>query len=361
MALSGPPLVNAWPPLPPGAWLRPPAARLPFPLERPESRLFAFGRQALWHGLMAQGLEPGDELIVPDYNHGSEVEAIDGAGLVARFYRCDERLEPVEEDLERLVGPRTRGLFLIHYNGFPQDVSRWRSWCDERDLLLIEDAAQSWLAERDGAPLGSLGDLAFFCVYKSYGVPEGALLVSRHPPDPVTDDPGRGLGALARRHGLWVAQRSGAFTSLARRAMPAAEYVPELDFALRDRESLPWSTTEPLLRRLVAQDAAAVRRANYRAMLRELGSLVPEAFRELPDGASPFFFPVRAERKEALLARLTERGIKALNLWSATHRLVPAIERSDAAVRRATTVGLPVHQELGIAELERIVDAAQLP
>lgn len=336
----------------------PPPARLPFPLDRAESRLFAFGRQALWHGLAALGLEPGDELIVPDYNHGSEIEALDRAGLVARFYRCDEQLEPFEQELERLVGPRTRGLYLIHYNGFPQDVRRWRSWCDDRDLLLIEDAAQAWLAERDGAPLGSFADLAFFCAYKTYGVPEGALLISRDPPGALHEDPGRGLGAFARRHGLWLAQRSGAFTSLVGRAMPAAEYVAELDFALRNLDSLPWSTTEPLLRRLAAQDAAAARRANYRAMLRELVTLVPEPFRELPVGASPFFFPVRAKRKEALLERMAERRIKALDVWSATHRSIPPIARSDATARRDTTVGLPVHQELGTEDLERIVQAA---
>lgn len=351
-------MINAWPPLPPEAWLWQPPAQLPFPLDRPDWRLFAFARQALWHGLAALGLEPGDELLVPDYNHGSEIEVLDRSGLIGRFYRCDERLEPLEEELERLVGPRTRGLYLIHYNGFPQDAARWRSWCDERNLLLIEDAAQSWLAERDGAALGSLADLAFFCAYKTYGLPEGALLVSRDPPRPLDEDPGRGLGALARRHGLWLAQRSGAFASLARRAMPVVEYDPQLDFALRKLESLPWSTTQPLLCRLVAQNAAAARRANYAVLLRELEGLVPEPFRELPDGASPFFFPVRAERKEALLTRLAERGIKALDVWSATHRSIPPLEGSDAAMRRATTIGLPVHQELGVAELERIADAA---
>lgn len=349
--------MNAWPPLPPEAWLWPVPARLPYPLGDPSSRLFAFGRQALWHGVRAAGLGPGDELIVPDYNHGSEVEALGQAGLVARFYRCDERLEPIEEELDELVGPRTRGLFLIHYNGFPQDSVRWRRWCDERDLMLIEDGAQSWLAERDGAAVGSLGDLAFFCLYKTYGLPEGALLVSRNPPPPLAGDPGRGLAALARRHGLWLAQRSGAFTALAQRASSEVEYDPKLDFGLRKLASLPWSPTEGLLRRLVAQDAAAPRRANYRTLLRELGAQVPAPFDELPEGASPFFFPVRTQEKPALLQRLAERGIKALDVWSATHPAVPALEGSDALERRATTVGLPVHQELGVAELERIVAA----
>lgn len=357
VALLSPSLVNVWAPLPPDAWLWPRATQLPFPLDRPEFRLFAFARQALWHGLGALGLEPDDELIVPDYSHGSEIEALERAGLKARFYRCDDRLEPIEEELEPLIGPRTRGLYLIHYNGFPQDSARWRSWCDQRELLMIEDGAQAWLSSRDGAPVGSLADLAFFCAYKTYGLPEGALLIGREPPTPLYKDPGRGLGAVARRHGVWLAQRSAAFTSLAERVLPTAEYAPTLDFELGDLQSLPWSTTAPLLYRLVSQDAAAARRSNYRVMLRELADAVPEPFDELPEGASPFFFPVRCQRKQALLDHLADRGIKALNVWSATHPSVSPVERSDALVRRATTVGLPVHQELGAAHLERVIDA----
>ncbi|MBA3294882.1 MAG: GNAT family N-acetyltransferase [Geodermatophilaceae bacterium] len=140
--------------------------------------------------------------------------------------------------------------------------------------------------------------------------------------------------------------------------MPALPYDPVADFELRELESLPWSSTLVLLRRLVAQDAAAARRANYRTLLRELAADVPEPFAELPDGASPFYFPVRTDRKSQLLSRLADSGIKALDVWSATHPSVPGLPDSVAARRRATTVGLPVHQELGVAELERIVDAA---
>lgn len=358
MSRIGPPLINAWAPLPLDAWLWAPPASPPFPLDREQSRLFAFGRQALWHGVNAFGLEPGDELIMPDYNHGAEVEAIERLGLVPRFHRCDELLQPREDELERLVGARTRALYLIHYNGFPQDAARWRRWCDERGLLLIEDAAQAWLAQRDGSPVGALGDLAFFCAYKTYGLSEGALLISRTPPDALDDDPGRGLSALGRRHGLWLAQRSGGFATLARRLMGSGGYVAELEFDLRELSSLPWSTVGSLLPRLVAQNAADARRANYRLLLRELGADVPQPFAELPPGASPFFFPLRAERKAAMLARLDASGVKALDVWSSTHPSIVALGGSEAQDRRATTIGLPVHQELGLPELARIVDAA---
>ena len=64
-------------------------------------------------------------------------------------------------------------MYLIHYLGFPQDAPGWLRWCRERGLLLIEDAAQAWLASVGGRPLGSFGDMAIFSFYKAVGVPEG--------------------------------------------------------------------------------------------------------------------------------------------------------------------------------------------
>lgn len=341
------------PPLPLEAWLWSPPAALPFPLNTPELRLFVSGPQALWHGVRALGLAAGDEVIVPDYNHGSEVEALADAGLASRFHSSGERLEPTEEELQSLLGPRTRALYLIHHNGFPQDVVRWRRWCDERGLLLIEDGARAWLGRFEDGPLGSTADLAFFCAYHTYGVPEGALLHSRTPPEPLRDVPGHGLAAVGNRHVLALAQRSGVLSPLAARARLAVDR----EFQIADLDRPLGSTVTALLARLTSQEAAAARRANYRVLLRELQALVPEPFEDLPEGASPSFFPVRSDRKGALLARLAERRIGALDVWAVAHPSVPAIEGSATADRRATTVGLPVHQQLGVAALDRIIDA----
>jgi hypothetical protein len=55
-----------------------------------------------------------------------------------------------------LLGPRARALNLIHSLGFPQDAARWRRFCDDRGLLLFEDATRGWLSSDCGRPLGSL-------------------------------------------------------------------------------------------------------------------------------------------------------------------------------------------------------------
>jgi dTDP-4-amino-4,6-dideoxygalactose transaminase len=351
-------LLEASPPLPPGAWLRRRAARLPYPLEAPSCTLYSRARHGLFLGLRAHELEPGDEVLMPAYHHGSEVEATIRAGLSCAFYEGNEHLEPDSHELDRLVGPRTRALHLTHYLGFPQDASRWRAWCDQRGFLLIEDAAQAWLAQDVTRPVGSVGDLVVFCLYKTFGIPDGAALVLRGPavPPPRVDG-GAGLGILARKHAAWLAARSGAVDgALARRRGEPAPYVAEDDFALGE-PAPPNALGLKLLRRLTQQDAAAARRLAYRGLLSELGDLVPPPFADCPSGASPFVFPVEVDDKAALLATLRARRIAALDLWSVPHPALDIEQFPAAARRRERTVGLPVHQELRASDLDRIAAA----
>src|SRR5918994_2835725 len=112
------PRISMWPPLTFKPYVREPANKFPFSLEEPGCRIFSLARQGLFMGIKALGLGPGDEVLVPSYHHGSEIEAFVRAGVVCRFYEVGEGLEPDEKDLARLLGPRVKALHLIHYLGF---------------------------------------------------------------------------------------------------------------------------------------------------------------------------------------------------------------------------------------------------
>lgn len=351
-------VLTALAPLPLWIWSRPPARRLPYPLGEIRCRLFARARHGLWHGVRALGLQPGDEVLVPAYHHGSEIEALVRAGLACRFYDATESLKPDESELERLLTPRTRALHLTHFLGFPQDAARWRAWCDARGLLLIEDAAQAWLARRGHRPVGSDADLAIYCLYKSFGVPDGAALLVRARPPTVKHRRRIGLAGLGFEHALWLAGRSPLLARVALFAYRRRDYVTEQDFALGDPASAPSVATLLALPRVAHHGAVHQRRWNYRQLLSELGDLVPPAFRPLPPGASPFVFPIETDDKPGLLERLRARGIRALDLWAVPHPALPNGFRCAAALR-ARVVGLPVHQELRPNDLERIVDGVR--
>jgi len=352
--------IGVWPPLPPGVWLRRPSRRLPFPLEEPGCRLLAWGRHGLWHGARELGLGAGDRILAPAYHHGSEIEALERTGARCTFYGGSRSLEPDENELDDLIDSSTRALHLTHFFGFPQDAARWRRFCDSRGLRLIEDAAQALLATRDGLPVGTHGDLAVFCLYKTFGLPEGAIMLMDAPTGSAPLDPRTGAAVLARKHAAWAASRSAALTrlvALLRRRRQRASFDPERDRSLRDPEAMPWSTTRFLLRRIADETAAARRRANYDVLLGGLGDQVAPGFEEVADGASPFLLPVETGDKAGLIEHLRTQGIEALDVWSSPHPSL-AVERFPGiAARRARTVGLPVHQELMRQDLDRMIAA----
>lgn len=346
-----------WPPLPADRFFGRRRRLLAFPLDDPACRLFARGRQALGVGLVAAGLVPGDEVLVPAYHHGSEVEAIVQSGLVCRFYDTSERLEADPLVLRAAIGPRTRALVITHYLGFPQASRRWRSFCDEHELLLIEDAAQAWLASVDGRPVGSYADLAVFCLYKTLGLPDGAACVARRPP--MAPQPGPlGLQLTARRGAGRLRPYLSKSAQLRLGSSSARGPDPIDDFAFSAPRA-PSGVSRRLIARIDTTRVAEQRRANFARLLQAHADRVPEAFRELPPGASPMCFPVAASSKRDLIAYLDSVGIDTVDFWSVPHPSLDA-EKFPAARRlREQVVGVPVHQCLDDAGLERIAAALE--
>ena len=355
----GPTRLGLFPSFPLSAVRRRPGP-LPFPLEHPNCRLYYRARQGLWHGVRALGLGIGDEILVPAYHQGAEVEAFVRAGLTCRFYDTTADLEP--SGLDSLITPATRALHLIHYWGFPQNADRWRTWCNEHNLLLIEDGAQAFLARWGGVPVGTDADLAVFCLYKAFGLPDGAAAICRAPLPEPSSPAGSGLGGLARRVGSAAAQRSAAAASLQRRLgsnpaiRPMGEFL-EGEFDLADPGRPPSRATRWALGRVVVEDAADRRRANYRWLLERLGRLVPPAFADPGPGASPIAFPIEPDDRDRLARRLHAAGIDTGVLWPTWHPDLDVAAYPVARSFRERVLALPVHQDLTREQLDRIARA----
>lgn len=350
--------LTTWAPLRPDAYLRRPARSLPFPLEQEHCRTYELGRHGLWHGLRALGIGAGDEVLVPAHHHGSEVEVLRLAGVTCRFFEGDEDLAPSEAELEGLIRPSTRALYLTHYLGFAQAAPRWRRWCDKHGLLLIEDVAMSWLATLEGRPLGSWGDLSFYSPWKTYGLPDLGAAICRKPSQAVDARPRLRVKRLVRSHGVWLGGRWAWIAAAHRQVARTKPFVPQEAFALGYAEATASASSLFLLRRLCAIDAAGCRRANYARLLEVLGQHVPRPFQRLQEGACPFVFPVRTADKRGMLESLAASEIVGLDLWAVPHPTLPLERFPGSARRRSTLVGLPVHQELRSSDLERVAEVA---
>ena len=354
--------ISPWAPLRPDAWLRSRAPELPYPFTDSRVRLYEFARQGLWHGVQALGLATGDEVLVPAYNHGSELEVMNRAGVAMRFYGRGGALEPDEHELESLVGPATRALYLIHYLGRAQDSARWRTWCDAHGLLLIEDVAMAWLAARDGTPAGALADLAIYSPWKTFGLYDVGAMVCARPPARVPATRTTHARFVLRSHLRWLAGRSGlAGAAVRRRKARRAAFttLPADEWGLLDPDAGPSALSLFLLRRLArGADAPAARRRNFERLHERLAALAAPGFEQVDPEACPFAYPIATDDKHGLIAALAAQGVEVLDLWSVPHPSAPAAaEFPGVARRRATTVGLPVHQELRDGDIDRIADA----
>jgi dTDP-4-amino-4,6-dideoxygalactose transaminase len=354
-------------------WLKPSsgaAACFPF-----NARSIAFyrARNAIYHlfaGL--RDLMPRVHVLVPDYNSGNEVLALQAAGATLHFYRVDSRMQADLADIERLChAHHPEVLYVIHYLGWPQPIAQLQQMCRERSMLMVEDCALSLLSEPGGQPLGSHGDWSIFCLYKTLPVPNGALLVENRLPlaslDRLRLRQADGFSVVGRVAELMVQRLRGKVNAVgtavqsAKRAVGrmagALEVnrstVGDLGFELGNVDLAMSEVSQRLLRRFDFAAIRAKRIANYHALSQALGSAVATAHDHLPAGACPLFLPIVVDDKASTARALKSRGIEALEFWNAG---ATAKDDESETVRRlrAHVLGLPIHQDVSPRQLSYI-------
>ena len=126
----------------------------------------ASGLDALRLTLLAWGVQPGDEAIVPAHTFVATVEAVTQAGLtpvLVDVSESDDGLDPAAT--AAAIGARTRFVVPVHLYGQLADLVRLRELADAHDVRLVEDAAQAHGAERDGLRAGAVGAAGCFSFY----------------------------------------------------------------------------------------------------------------------------------------------------------------------------------------------------
>jgi dTDP-4-amino-4,6-dideoxygalactose transaminase len=339
-------------------------APAPFPLRHRRGRGFHTARSAIYQLFKRLVASGRTGVLAPDYHMGNELRAIRAAGARVELYPIDRDGRP---DLGALAQRAARGadvLFTIHYAGWPQPVGELRALCDRYGLLLVEDCALALLSETEGRPLGSFGDYAVFCLYKSLPVLDGGLLVqNRHAFAELDHLPMRRIGRafeIGQALELWVERvrsrtpRVGTALARGKRRIGAlltalrVKRVPvgDIGFNVTDTDLAMSNVSERLLDRLDYAAIAQQRRRNF-SLLAELladAGIVP--WRELEPGVCPLFFPLLVKDKPEASRRLRESGVMATELWNEGDPLSAALEGPAARFLRRHLLELPVHQDV---------------
>jgi perosamine synthetase len=143
--------------------------------------VFNSGTSALHAVLLACGIEPRDEVIVPSFTFIATANSPLFVGAKPVFADVEAKtfgLDP--EDVERRITRKTRAVIPIHYGGLPCRINELKALADRHNLLLIEDAAESLGAAIHGKKVGTFGDCAIlsFCSNKLITTGEGGAVLT---------------------------------------------------------------------------------------------------------------------------------------------------------------------------------------
>ena len=142
--------------------------------------LMSSGFGALTTALIAMGIGPGDEVIVPAYTYIATALAVTAAGAIPVIADIDETMTLDAADCERKISAHTKAIIPVHIQGFPSDMDAICALAKKHGLYVLEDACQSDGGRYNGRYLGTIGDAGAysFNYFKVITAGEGGALVT---------------------------------------------------------------------------------------------------------------------------------------------------------------------------------------
>ncbi|MCX4965478.1 DegT/DnrJ/EryC1/StrS family aminotransferase [Streptomyces sp. NBC_00654] len=139
------------------------------------------GTSALHLSLMALGIGPGDEVIVPSFTFAATANAVRLVGATPVFADIERDsfcLSP--QAAEAAITPRTAAIMPVHLYGHPAAMGPLTALAERHGLAIVEDAAQAHAASLDGTPVGAFGAAACFSFYptKNMHSLEGGMITT---------------------------------------------------------------------------------------------------------------------------------------------------------------------------------------
>lgn len=142
------------------------------------------GTSALHLGLLASGIGPGDEVIVPSFTFAATGNSVAITGATPVFADIDLEhfcLDP--KSVEASITDKTKAIMPVHLYGHPAPMKELQAIADKHDLMLFEDAAQAHGASLDDKKVGTFGTFAGFSFYptKNMTAGEGGMITTTNP------------------------------------------------------------------------------------------------------------------------------------------------------------------------------------
>jgi dTDP-4-amino-4,6-dideoxygalactose transaminase/acetyltransferase-like isoleucine patch superfamily enzyme len=302
------------------------------------------GTDALTLAVMATGINPGDEVLVPANTFFATAEAVSNAGATPVFVDVDPVTFHMDAMLaERAITSRTRAILPVHLYGRAVDMRPFEKLAGEYNLVLIEDCAQAHGASIFGQDVGSSGRLTCYSFY-----------------------PGKNLGAYGDGGAITTGDPElNARLRILREHGSPQKYDHAMVGCNSRLDAIQAAVLSVKLRHLHAWNAARCEHARkYATALAGTPILPPD----IPDGNQHVFhlFVVRCTRRDDLQAFLAARGISTgihypvpLHLTRAYQELGIAGKGSHPVAEQLAgeILSLPMFAELSDDQIQHMIDA----
>jgi len=141
------------------------------------------GTDALWLALLALGIGPGDEVLVPANTFIATALAVTHTGAKVVFVEVDPHTYNIDyEYLDKYVTPKTKAVIPVHLYGNPVEMDGLMLFAKEHNLKVVEDCAQAIGATFNDQPVGTFGDVGCFSFYPTKnlgGLGQGGAIITR--------------------------------------------------------------------------------------------------------------------------------------------------------------------------------------
>ncbi|HLF33370.1 MAG TPA: DegT/DnrJ/EryC1/StrS family aminotransferase [Cyclobacteriaceae bacterium] len=138
------------------------------------------GTSSLVASVIALGLKPGDEIIVPAYTFVASYTSCIFPGVVPVLAEIDESLTLDPDDIEKRITQKTRAIMPVHMLGNPCDMDRIMKVALKHKLAVLEDCCQAAGASYKGKKIGTIGSMGAFSlnIFKTINSGDGGLVIT---------------------------------------------------------------------------------------------------------------------------------------------------------------------------------------
>ncbi|MCD6511586.1 MAG: DegT/DnrJ/EryC1/StrS family aminotransferase [Thaumarchaeota archaeon] len=300
------------------------------------------GTSALLASMMAIGLKPGDEVLVPSLTFGATANVVLALGGRPVFVDIDlDNYTMSPEDARRKVTERTKALIPVHLFGHLAKMDELLELAEEKGLYVIEDACQAIGSVYKGRKAGSIGELGCFSFYAS---------------KPITSGEGGAVAtndeALADR--LRLIRNQGMRKGYDYETLGLNLRMPEIEASIL---SVQMDRLEGFIE---------ARRRNARLLSEGLDGLGIELPKELEGMRYNWYlYTIATEDRDGLLNHLNEKGVEARVYYDPPVHLSGLYSKRDIRLPKTEyaskrILSLPVHQKLDREAMSKIVELIKI-